>query len=169
MSEKIFNVLFLCRGNSARSIMAEAILEREGTGRFKAYSAGSHPRGEVHPYAADLLQKFNHPVDRLRSKNWDEFSSDDAPKMDFVFTVCDQTANEVCPTWPGKPMTAHWGCTDPVAVEGTEAEIRAGFADVYGQLANRISVFVNLPLAALDRLSLQRRLDEMGGKAKEMV
>ncbi|MEC9265367.1 MAG: arsenate reductase ArsC [Pseudomonadota bacterium] len=169
MSEKIFNVLFLCRGNSARSIMAEAILEREGTGRFKAYSAGSHPRGEVHPYAADLLQKFNHPVDRLRSKNWDEFSSDDAPKMDFVFTVCDQTANEVCPTWPGKPMTAHWGCTDPVAVEGTEAEIRAGFAGVYGQLANRISVFVNLPLAALDRLSLQRRLDEMGGKAKEMV
>jgi protein-tyrosine-phosphatase len=169
MSEKIFNVLFLCRGNSARSIMAEAILEREGTGRFKAYSAGSHPRGEVHPYAADLLQKFNHPVDGLRSKNWDEFSSDDAPKMDFVFTVCDQTANEVCPTWPGKPMTAHWGCTDPVAVEGTEAEIRAGFVDVYGQLANRISVFVNLPLAALDRLSLQRRLDEMGGKAKEMV
>ena len=156
------NVLFLCTGNSARSIMAEAILNREGQGRFHAYSAGSMPKGEVHPQALNLLQGLHYRTDGFRSKSWQEFSGPDAPKLDFVFTVCDNAAAEVCPIWPGQPMTAHWGVPDPAAAQGTPAEIGAAFADAYRMLNNRISVFVNLPLAAIDRLSLQRRLDEIG-------
>ena len=158
----VFNVLFLCTGNSARSILAEAILNREAKGKFAAYSAGSHPKGEVHPYAIDLLRKMNHPVAGLRSKSWDEFAVPGAPEMDFVFTVCDNAASEVCPVWPGQPMTAHWGVPDPAAAEGSEAERRLAFADAYRQLSNRISIFTSLPIASLDRLSLQRRLEDIG-------
>ena len=162
MADTVFNVLFICTGNSARSILAEAILNREGRGKFRAFSAGSHPKGEVHPYALDLLRRTNHPVAELRSKSWDEFAAPGAPQLDFAFTVCDNAAGEVCPIWPGQPMTAHWGLPDPAAAEGNEAEKRAAFADTYRMLNNRISVFVNLPLASLDRLSLQKRLDEIG-------
>jgi arsenate reductase len=162
MASRIFTVLFLCTGNSARSIMAEAILNREGTGRFKAHSAGSHPKGAVHPYALDLLKNQNYPAHDLRSKSWDEFASEQATEMDFVFTVCDSAAAEVCPVWPGQPMTAHWGVPDPAAAEGTEAERRLAFADAYRMLSNRISIFVNLPIASLDRLSLQKRLTDIG-------
>jgi arsenate reductase len=158
----LFHVLFLCTGNSARSIMAEAILNRGGAGRFKAYSAGSHPKGMVHPYAVDLLKKLNYPTQDFRSKSWDEFAAAAAPKLDFVFTVCDNAASEVCPIWPGQPMTAHWGVPDPAAAEGTEAERRLAFADAYRMLNNRISIFVNLPIASLDRLSLQKRLTDIG-------
>lgn len=157
-----FNVLFLCTGNSARSIMAEAILRRLGEGRFLAYSAGSHPAGEVNPYALDLLQRFNHSREGLRSKSWDEFATADAPKMDFVFTVCDNAAGEVCPIWPGQPMTAHWPFADPAAFEGTEAEKRALFAEVYGQIHKRLAIFVNLPMRSLDRIALKARLDRLG-------
>jgi protein-tyrosine-phosphatase len=160
----IFNVLFLCTGNSARSILAEAILNREGKGKFVGYSAGSHPKGAVHPFAIDLLKKLNHPTDQLRSKSWDEFATPGAPEMDFVFTVCDSAASEVCPVWPGQPMTAHWGVPDPAAAEGSEAERRLAFADAYRQLNNRISIFTSLPIASLDRLSLQKRLDDIGRK-----
>jgi protein-tyrosine-phosphatase len=157
-----YNVLFLCTGNSARSILAESILNREGLGRFKAFSAGSDPKGQVHPYAIDLLERLNYPTEKLRSKSWDEFAVPGAPSMDFVFTVCDNAAHEVCPVWPGQPTTAHWGVPDPAAAEGTEIERRLAFADCYRMLNNRIGVFVNLPLEALDRLSLQKRLDEIG-------
>ncbi len=162
MPDTPLNMLFLCTGNSARSILAEAIMTREGMGRFSAYSAGSQPKGEVHPYALDLLRKLNFDTGFARSKDWSEFAAPGAPRMDFVFTVCDNAANEVCPVWPGQPMTAHWGVPDPAAAEGSEAERRFAFADVYRMLANRISIFVNLPLRSLDRLSLQRRLDEIG-------
>ena len=162
MAERVYNVLFLCTGNSARSILAESILNREGQGRFKAFSAGSQPKGEVHPFAISLLKKMNHPVDGLRSKNWDEFAVDGAPVMDFVFTVCDNAANEVCPVWPGQPMSAHWGLPDPAAVEGSEAERHLAFADTYRLLANRIGIFTSLPMKSLDRLSLQKRLSEIG-------
>ena len=157
-----YRVLFLCTGNSARSILAEAILNREGAGRFIGLSAGSHPKGRVHPFAIDLLHNMNHQTDRLRSKSWDEFAGDDAPPLNFVFTVCDNAAGELCPFWPGQPMTAHWGLPDPDAVEGSEAVMRAAFADSYRMLTNRISIFVNLPMASLDRLSLERRLREIG-------
>ncbi len=157
-----FNVLFLCRGNSARSILAEAILSRHGAGKFKAFSAGSQPAGQVHPYAVALLDHQNYPVSELRSKDWSEFAQPNAPKMDFVFTVCDQTANEVCPIWPGQPMTAHWGIPDPAAFDGTEVEKRAVFAQTMRYLTNRISLFVNLPVRSLDKLALQKRLDEIG-------
>lgn len=160
--EKTYNVLFLCTGNSARSILAEAILNREGGGRFRAYSAGSHPKGEVHPLATDVLAKLAYPVEALRSKGWDEFAAADAPPLDFVITVCDKAAGEVCPVWPGQPMTAHWGMPDPSDVQGTEAERHLAFADTYRMLRNRILVFVNLPVARLDRLSLQSRLDDIG-------
>jgi protein-tyrosine-phosphatase len=163
----IFNVLFLCTGNSARSILAEAILNREGKGKFAGYSAGSQPKGEVHPFAIDLLKKLNHPTDQLRSKSWEEFAAAGAPEMDFVFTVCDNAASEVCPVWPGQPMTAHWGLPDPAAAEGSEAERRLAFADAYRQLSNRISIFTSLPIAALDRLSLQKRLEDIGRKFPE--
>jgi protein-tyrosine-phosphatase len=157
-----YNVLFLCTGNSARSILAESILNREGLGRFKAFSAGSDPKGQVHSYAIDLLERLNYPTEKLRSKSWDEFAVPGAPSMDFVFTVCDNAAHEVCPVWPGQPATAHWGVPDPAAAEGTEIERRLAFADCYRMLNNRIGVFANLPLEALDRLSLQKRLDEIG-------
>jgi arsenate reductase len=156
------NVLFLCTGNSARSIMAECIMNREGVGRFRAYSAGSMPAGKVNPHALNLLRKLNFDVSGLRSKSWEEFSGPDAPKLDFVFTLCDNAANEVCPVWPGQPMTAHWGLPDPAAVEGTDAEKALAFDDTYRMLFQRITIFVNLPLASLSKLSLQRQLDEIG-------
>jgi arsenate reductase len=162
MADPIFNVLFLCTGNSARSIMAEAILKREGRGKFNAYSAGSQPKGAVHPCTLDLLRKMNFDISRYRSKSWSEFTGPDAPRLDFVFTVCDNAANETCPVWPGQPMTAHWGVPDPAAVTGNEAEIRLAFADAFRMLGNRISVFVNLPIRSLDRLTLKRRLNELG-------
>ncbi|MBC7314541.1 MAG: arsenate reductase ArsC [Rhizobium sp.] len=162
MTQEHFNVLFLCTGNSARSILAESCLNREGRGRFTAYSAGSHPKGEVHPMAIDLLKRSNYDTSGLRSKSWDEFAVPGAPKMDFVFTVCDSAAAEACPVWPGQPMTAHWGVPDPAALEGTETEKALAFADAYRMLGNRISIFVNLPIASLDRLALQKRVSEIG-------
>ena len=162
MTGDIKNVLFLCTGNSARSIIAEAIMNRAGAGRFLGFSAGSHPTGTVNPHAIALLKALNHPTGDLRSKDWNEFSGPDAPQMDFVFTVCDNAANEVCPIWPGQPISAHWGLPDPAAAEGTDAEIAAAFADTYRMMNNRIEIFVNLPHASLDRLSLQRHLDEVG-------
>ena len=157
-----FNVLFLCSGNSARSIMAEAILNRDGRGKFRAFSAGSHPKGRIHPYAVDLLRKLNYDVSGFRSKGWTEFARPEAPKLDFVFTVCDDAAKEVCPVWPGQPMTAHWGIPDPAAATGNEAEIRLAFADAFRMLNNRISIFVSLPIRSLDKLALQKQLDSIG-------
>ncbi|BBE34548.1 arsenate reductase ArsC [Sphingosinicella microcystinivorans] len=157
-----YNVLFLCTANSARSILAEAILNEIGEGRFRAFSAGSHPRGTVNPAALDVLRSLGHSVDDLRSKSWDEFAEPGAPKLDFVFTVCDNAAGEVCPIWPGQPVTAHWGIPDPAAVQGSEAEIHAAFFDAYRQLKNRISLFTALPIASIDRLSLRHRLAEIG-------
>jgi arsenate reductase (thioredoxin) len=157
-----FNVLFLCTGNSARSIMAEVILNRAGQGRFHALSAGSQPKGQVHPYALDLLRKLNFDVSGLRSKSWKEFSEPGAPKLDFVFTVCDNAAAETCPVWPGQPMTAHWGVPDPAAATGKEAEVRVAFADAFRMLSNRINIFVSLPIRSLDELSLQRQLEAIG-------
>jgi protein-tyrosine-phosphatase len=157
-----YNVLFLCTGNSARSIFAEAILNREGGDKFRAFSAGSHPKGSVHPYAMDLLGTLKHSIGGLRSKSWDEFAQPDAPRMDFVFTVCDDAANEVCPIWPGQPMTAHWGVPDPAQSVGSEAERRLAFSEAYRMLKNRIVAFVNLPIASLDRLSLQNKIDTIG-------
>jgi arsenate reductase len=162
MAEHVYNVLFLCTGNSARSILAECILNREGRGRFHAFSAGSQPKGQVHPFALELLRKMNHSTAGLRSKSWDEFAGPKAPQLDFVFTVCDNAANEVCPIWPGQPMTAHWGVPDPAAAEGSDAERHLAFADAYRMLSNRIGVFASLPLHSLDRLALQRRLQEIG-------
>jgi protein-tyrosine-phosphatase len=162
VADRIYNVLFLCTGNSARSIMGEAIMDREGMGKFKGYSAGSHPKGEIHPYARELLEKLNHSTKGLRSKSWDEFAKPGAPKMDFVFTVCDDAAQEVCPVWPGQPMSAHWGLPDPAVATGNEAEIRLAFADTYRMLKNRISIFANLPLSFLDRLALQEKLSSIG-------
>lgn len=162
MTERPFNVLFLCTGNSARSIIAEAIINREGMGKFVGYSAGSQPKGAVHPYTIDLLAHLNYDVSKFRSKNWSEFAEAGAPPLDFVFTVCDNAATEACPYWPGQPMTAHWGVPDPAAAEGTEAERRFAFADTYRMLSQRISIFVNLPMASLDKVALQRRLDEIG-------
>ena len=159
---KVFNVLFLCTGNSARSIMAEAILSREGARSFRAFSAGSHPKGHVHPYALDLLHKMHFDVTRFRSKSWDEFTGPDAPKLDFAFTLCDDAAAEACPVWPGQPMTAHWGLPDPAVATGKDAEIRLAFADTFRMLSNRISIFVNLPMNSLDKLTLQKRLDAIG-------
>lgn len=156
------NVLFLCRGNSARSLMAEAILNREGRGVFNAFSAGSEPRGGPHPYTLELLKRLNHDLSGIRSKDWAEFGSPAAPELDFVFTVCDKAAAEPCPVWPGQPMTAHWGLPDPVGAAGNEAEKRLAFSEAYRMLNNRISIFVSLPMASLDRLSLQKRLDEIG-------
>jgi arsenate reductase (thioredoxin) len=162
MSDKTYDVLFLCTGNSARSILAEAILTRRGQGRFRAFSAGSKPRGDVHPFALDLLRSLDHDVSFARSKSWEEFAEEDAQAMDFVFTVCDDAAGESCPAWPGQPMTAHWGVPDPAAVAGTDAVRRLAFADAYRMLDNRISIFTALPLRSLDRLTLQGRLREIG-------
>lgn len=165
MPDKTWNVLFLCTGNSARSIMAETILNAEGGGRFRAYSAGSMPRGAVHPAALHLLQHLTHETAGLRSKSWDEFARPDAPRMDFVFTVCDNAAGETCPVWPGQPMTAHWGLPDPAVATGTEAERHLAFADTCRALRDRILAFTSLPIASLDRMSLQRRVDEIGRDA----
>jgi protein-tyrosine-phosphatase len=160
--DRPFNVLFLCTGNSARSIIAEAIINRIGAGKFKGYSAGSMPKGQVHPLTISLLNKLNYDTATLRSKSWEEFSTPDAPKMDFVFTVCDNAANEVCPFWPGQPMTAHWGVPDPVVAEGNGTQRALAFADTYRMLNNRISIFTSLPLKSLDSLTLQRHLDDIG-------
>ena len=159
------NVLFLCTHNSARSVIAECVLNRLGKGHFQGFSAGSTPRGEIHPYALDLLRKNNYDVSGLHSKSWDEFVRPDSPKMDFVFTVCDDAAKEVCLVWPGQPMTAHWGLPDPNLAEGTEAEKRFAFADAHRMLYQRISIFVNLPIASLDKLTLQKQLDTLGRPA----
>jgi arsenate reductase (thioredoxin) len=160
--ERPYNVLFLCTGNSARSILAEAILNRIGKGKFVAYSAGSYPSGTVNPNALALLKRLDFPTNGLRSKSWDEFAGAGAPQMDFVFTVCDNAANEVCPVWPGQPMTAHWGVPDPAAVDGNEAMIAEAFRDTYRLLERRIELFAALPVKSLDRLSLKRRLDDIG-------
>ncbi len=163
-----YNVLFLCTGNSARSIIAECILDRVGSGRFKAYSAGSHPKGEVHPFALQLLRNTDYDVSQLRSKDVAEFEEPGAPEIDFVFTLCDNAATEVCPVWPGQPMTAHWGVPDPASARGSDAEIAAMFAETYRMLDSRISIFHNLPIASLDKLSLQKQLDEIGQSSSAM-
>lgn len=165
--ERTYHVLFLCTGNSARSILGEAILSRHEPGRFKAYSAGSRPAGRVDPHAIAFLQRLGYPTDGLRSKSWDEFSGPDAPQMDFVFTVCDSAGKETCPVWPGHPMTAHWGIPDPAAVEGSAAEKAVAFSDAYGALNRRIKLFVNLPIESLDTMSLNRQLVEIGGSLSE--
>lgn len=162
MNDKLYNVLFLCTGNSARSIMAEAILNRLGRGKFKAYSAGSFPTGKVNPAALQILNELNYSTDELRSKSWDEFSAEHVPQFDFVFTVCDNAAKEVCPVWPGHPMTAHWGIFDPASVEGSDAEIHLAFSTAYKMLYKLISAFVTLPIASLDGLALQQQLDHIG-------
>ncbi|NBG94264.1 arsenate reductase ArsC [Pyruvatibacter mobilis] len=166
MSE-LYNVLFLCTGNSARSIMGESILNRIGKPKFRGYSAGSHPKGQVNPYALDLLRKLNYPTGDLRSKDWNEFSGDNTPKLDFVFTLCDSAAGELCPAWPGQPMTAHWGFEDPAAAEGSDAIIAQKFAEVYGQIERRLQIFTSLPISSLDKLTLQKRLDDIGRDMSE--
>jgi arsenate reductase len=162
MSKSVYNVLFLCTGNSARSIIAEAILNCEGRGRFKAFSAGSHPKGAVNPYALDLLRKFNHDVSAMRSKSWGEFAQTGSPDLDFVFTVCDNAAGEACPLWPGQPITAHWGVPDPAAAQGSAAEIALAFRNAYRMLERRIELFLALPIEKLDRLVLTTRLKAIG-------
>lgn len=162
MSDRVLNVLFLCTHNSARSVIGECIINSLGRGNFKGFSAGSNPSGAVNPYAFELLKRLNYDVSSLRSKSWGEFADPGAPRLDFVFTVCDDAANETCPVWPGQPMTAHWGLPDPAAVVGTEAERRHAFADTHRMLYQRIGIFVNLPLRELDKLALQRRLDDIG-------
>jgi arsenate reductase len=162
MAERVFNVLFLCTGNSARSILAESILRRDGAGRFNAFSAGSQPKGIVNPFALDVLESLKFPIDGLRSKSWEEFAAPDAPLMDFVFTVCDNAAGEKCPVWPGQPMTAHWGIEDPAAVEGTDIQKEAAFVTAARYLKNRISAFSNLPFKSLDKMSLTAQLREIG-------
>lgn len=157
-----YNVLFLCTGNSARSILAEAILNREGAGRFRAFSAGSRPKGEPHPLAIALLAREGHDTAFARSKSWDEFAGPGAPQMDFIFTVCDSAAGEECPFWPGHPMTAHWGIPDPAAAEGNEAERGLAFAEAYRMLSNRIAAFVNLPINSIDRMALRSHLKAIG-------
>ena len=162
MSERIYNVLFLCTGNSARSILAEAILNHRGQGRFKAYSAGSHPNGVVNPRALQLLERMGISTEGLRSKPWDEFAAPGAPSLDFVFTVCDNAAGEVCPVWPGHPVTAHWGQPDPAGVEGTELDKATAFRDAFRMLERRITLFTSLPIASLDQLALGRRVRDIG-------
>jgi len=162
MADRVYNVLFLCTGNSARSILAEAILNRRGKGRFAAFSAGSHPKGAVHPLALALLERKGLPTEGLRSKAWDDFAKPGAPKFDFVFTVCDNAAAEVCPIWPGHPMTAHWGQPDPAALEGTDLDKTNAFRKAFRMLERRIDMFTSLPIASLDQLSLGRRVREIG-------
>ena len=162
MSEHVYNVLFLCTGNSARSIMAEAMLNQLGEGRFHAFSAGSHPKSEVNSFALRLLKELDFPTEGLRSKSWDEFAAPGAPVLDFVFTVCDNAAGEACPAWPGQPMTAHWGIEDPAAVEGPDIEKEKAFVTAMRYLRNRIGVFINLPIASVDDLTLGKQLREIG-------
>jgi protein-tyrosine-phosphatase len=167
MADQLYNVLFICTGNSARSIIAEAILNREGQGRFAAYSAGSHPAGSVNPHALTLLNTLGYDTSTLRSKGWEEFAGPDAPVMDFVFTVCDDAAGETCPVWPGHPATAHWGVTDPAAVQGTHAEISAAFDEAYGLLAARIGLLVSLPIGKLDKVALHKHLSDIGAHVEQ--
>ena len=167
MTDRCFQVLFLCTGNSARSIMAEALLNYSAKGRFRAFSAGSHPRGDVHPMAIDVLRRAHVPVEGLRSKSGDEFAKPGAPQLDFVFTVCDRAAQEVCPLWPGQPMTAHWGIEDPAAVEGTLEEKGRAFNRAFRELDARVKIFISLRFDALDSLALQRRLDAIGQLPRE--
>ncbi len=162
-----YNVLFLCTGNSARSIMAEALVNHWGRGRFRGFSAGSHPKGAVHPMALELLRRYHLPVDGLRSKSWDEFAQPGSPPLHFVFTVCDRAAAEVCPIWPGQPMTAHWGVEDPAAVEGSDEVKMRAFTQAFRELDARIKIFTSLRLELLDRMALQRELDAIGGKQAE--
>jgi protein-tyrosine-phosphatase len=162
VTDRIYNVLFLCTGNSARSILAESIMRKDGQGRFRCFSAGSRPNGQVNPFALRVLESLNYPIDGTRSKSWQEFAAPDAPVMDFVFTVCDSAAGESCPVWPGQPMTAHWGIEDPAAVEGTAIEKEAAFVAAFRYLRNRIGVFTSLPLRSIDKLSLGTRLHEIG-------
>jgi len=162
MTDAPLNVLFLCTQNSARSVIAECVLNKLGAGRFRAHSAGSRPRGEIHPFARDMLAELGYDVSGLRSKSWDEFAAPDAPKLDFVFTVCDNAAAEPCPIWPGQPVSAHWGVPDPAAASGSDAERRLAFADAHRMLYQRISIFTNLPIDSLDRLSLQQRVEDIG-------
>ena len=162
MTDRLFNILFLCTGNSARSILAESILRKDGAGRFNAFSAGSHPKGAVNPFALKTLAAYGYPTEGLRSKNWDEFATRDAPRMDFVFTVCDNAAGEACPLWPGQPVTAHWGIEDPAAVEGTNIEKERAFNEAFRFLRNRIRAFTALPVKSLDKLSLSARLRDIG-------
>ncbi|HLL28376.1 MAG TPA: arsenate reductase ArsC [Xanthobacteraceae bacterium] len=162
MTGRIYNTLFLCTGNSARSIMAEAILNEKGRGKFRAYSAGSHPKGEINPNTIKLLKGLGHDVSGIRSKSWDEFAKPGAPQFDFIITVCDDAAGETCPVWPGKPMTAHWGISDPAAVRGSEAEVTNAFREAYRLLLRRIELLVALKISSLDQLSLQSRLFEIG-------
>jgi arsenate reductase len=166
-TQKPLNVLFLCTGNSARSQMAEVILNRLGAGKFRAFSAGSQPAGYVHPMALQMLKNAHYDTSKLRSKPWDEFATPNAPQLDFVFTVCDNAAKEVCPIWPGQPMTAHWGVPDPAKAEGTDAERNLAFADTLRMLSNRIGIFVSLPIDKLSKLSLQEKLDEIGHASDE--
>jgi arsenate reductase len=162
MTDRIYNVLFLCTGNTARSILAESIMRREGAGRFRAFSAGSQPKGKINPFALRVLAAANYPTDGMRCKSWLEFAGSAAPVMDFVFTVCDSAAGESCPVWPGQPLTAHWGIEDPAAVEGSDIEKEAAFVTAFRYLKNRITVFTNLPLDSIDKLSLGTRLREIG-------
>ena len=163
----IQNVLFLCTGNSARSIMAECLLNQWGRGRYRAFSAGSHPKGRVHPVTIELLQRLKFPTEELRSKDWNEFAQAGAPMLDFVFTVCDQAAGEMCPVWPGQPITAHWGFPDPAAFKGSEAEQRVFFADVFRQIENRIKIFCALPIERLSRLAIQHEVTQLGQRQSE--
>ncbi len=165
MPDRIYNVLFLCTGNTARSILAESILRKDGRRHFRAFSAGSQPKGTVNPFAIKVLNSLDYPTDNLRSKSWQEFASADAPVMDFVFTVCDNAAGEACPVWPGQPMTAHWGIDDPAAVEGTDIAREAAFVEAFRYLRNRIAAFTSLPLQSIDRLSLGTRLRDIGRTA----
>jgi arsenate reductase len=170
MTEPAFNVLFLCTGNSARSILAESLVNHWGRGRFVGFSAGSHPKGAVHPIALELLKHMKLPAEGLRSKSWDEFAAPGAPRLDFVFTVCDNAAGEVCPVWPGQPMTAHWGVEDPAAAQGTEADKWVAFRRVFRELESRIKIFTSLPIRSLDRIKLQERLNAIGkSKAADEV
>ena len=165
MTEPVYNVLFLCTGNSARSILAEGLLTNLGKGRFRAFSAGSHPAGQVNPFALELLEKNHFDTSAMRSKSWDEYAHPDAPHLDFVITVCDNAAGEVCPVWPGQPMTAHWGIPDPAAVAGTDEQKRHAFVDAMNQLQRRICMFVNLPFAALDKMKLEQAVRDIGKSA----
>lgn len=162
MSDKVYNVLFLCTGNSARSIMAEALISTMGNGRFQGYSAGSHPGGTVNPFAVELIKTTDYPIEKLRSKSWDEYAAADAPQMDFIFTVCDNAAGEVCPYWPGHPMSAHWGFEDPAAATGTDDEKRAVFHKVFRQIVTRMNIFVSLPLHMLEKNAIQQKIQAIG-------
>lgn len=169
MAERVYDVLFLCTHNSARSVLAEALLNSLGNGRFRAYSAGSFPKGQVNPLALETLRGFGHPTKSFRSKSWDEFAKPGAPEMDFVITVCDQAAGEVCPIWPGQPVTAHWGLPDPSALDGTDDDRRRAFKRTYFELQNRLRAFISFPVDKLDRLAIKHKLDSIGRRTTEQA